>query len=250
MLRFTSNPASKAKQGISQKRVHLIALVGVAVALLLCIMGVGRTADQLADVQSLATRIVGGLVSSRTIGQTFVAEYTDLFRIEVKLSNYGRSSSGPLVFHLKADPEASDDLITLTLNAADIQNNAYHVFEFPPIHDSAGQAFYFYLEAPGVEPNDAIGVWGTAKDAYSDGEAVLHGVPTQDVRDLTFRLRYRLSWWQVIGIILDRLASHKPSLWGNPWFYGFLGVSYLLLLYAFFVQVAQATLSADEDEAQ
>ena len=186
------------------------------------------------------------LFSSRIVGQTFVAEYPALSRVEVKLATYGRRNSGPLIFHLRTAPDATEDVVTLTLDAAEIEDK-YYSFEFPPIRDSAGHAFYFYLEAPEAEPGSAIGVWGTTEDAYPDGGAVLQGVPPQGVRDLTFRLRYSPPRWQTIGIVLGLLADHKPLVWGNPWFYVLLGVSYLLLLYAFFVQMARSAFYASED---
>lgn len=249
MRQSTSSLATEGRR-LSRWQAHLVALAGVGMALLLCVAGGSKTVGQLGADQSRASQVAGELVASATIGQTFVAEYPGLSCIEVKLATYARRNSGPLIFHLRAAPDATEDVVTLTLDAAEIKDNAYHSFEFPPIRDSTGHTFYFYLEAPEAESNNAITAWGITEDAYPEGKAVLRNVAGHGVRDLTFRLRYNPPWGQTIGIVLDRLADHKPSVWGNQWFYVLLGVSYLLLLYAFFVQVARSTFSAGGDETK
>ena len=250
MRQSMSSLVTDTRKRASRGRAHLIALAGVGMALLVCMTGGRKTVGQLGADQSQASQVVGELVASATIGQTFVAEYPGLSRVEVKLATYARRNSGPLIFHLRAAPNATEDVVTLTLDAAEIEDNAYHSFDFPPIRDSAGHTFYFYLETPEAEPDNAITAWGTTEDAYPDGKAVLRDVPGHGVHDLTFRLEYNPTWWQTIEIVLGLLADHKPSVWGNPWFYVLLGVSYLLLLYAFFVQVAQSAFSAGEDVAE
>jgi len=128
-------------------------------------------------------------------------------------------------------------MFTITLDAADVEDNAFYRFEFPPIRGLADRSFYFFLEAPDAEPDNAITVWGGTEDFYPDGEAVLEGLEDRGVRDLTFRLGYDPPLAVKVGILLDNLAANKPSLWGDRWFYVVLVAAYLSLLYALFARV-------------
>ncbi|MBU0703224.1 MAG: hypothetical protein KKC18_05090, partial [Chloroflexi bacterium] len=169
--------------------------------------------------------------------QPFTAEYPSLSLVEVRFATYARENTGPVIFHLRASPDAADDLFAATIEAADLEDNAYHTFEFPPLRDSAGRSFCFCLEAPEAEPGNAITVWGATEEAYPDGEAVLEGLKDRGVRDLTFRLGYDPPLRVRAGILLNNLAANKPSLWGDRWFYILLAAAYLALLYTLFARV-------------
>lgn len=217
-------------------RVPLVALGGVLSMLLFGLLGIHETVGNVYDEQPYASTSVGELLPSVTLGQSFVAEYPGLFSIEVNLATYARDNTGPIVFHLKTSPDATEDLVTLTFDASDVENNAYRAFEFPPIRDSAGRQLAFCLEAPEAEPGNAITVWGHTKDVYHDGDAALDGLEGHGVRDLSFRLGYDLSFGQKVDIFVNRLVENKPSLWGDKWLYLLLAVTYLVLLCALLVR--------------
>jgi hypothetical protein len=191
---------------------------------------------------------VGGILAHSLVCQTFAAEYSNLLFVEVEFGTYARENTGPMVFHLRTSPDASEDLFTTTVDAADIENRAFHTFEFPLIRDSSGRSFYFCLEAPEAERGNAITVWGVTEDVYPDGEAVLEGLEDHGVRDLTFRLGYNPPMMNKVSILLNRLAANKPSVFGDKNLYVVLVVAYLVLLYGLFVQVMEMKSPEDESE--
>jgi len=231
-------------------RAHLVAWGGIVLALAIGLMGFYQTFDRLRTEQPRASAIVGELVASARVGQTFVAEYPGLAQVQVMLSAYDRRNTGPLIFHLQTAPDAADDLVVLTLDAAKIENTGYYTFQFPPIQTGAGQSFYFYLEAPQAKRGNAITVRGAAEDVYPEGAAVLRGVQGPDVRDLAFRLEYDPPLMDRISLLSYRLAQSKPAMWGDKWLYILLAGAYLVSLYALFVRATRTgVIKRQNDES-
>lgn len=241
-----SNLAAEKSGHARLWRAHLMALLGVVAVLVLTLVGISKSVEDVRTVQSEHSDTVGELLSSNTVGQTFVAEYDGLSSVEVLLATYARGNSGLLIFHLRSSLDATD-LVTFTFDAANVRDNAYYVFEFPPLPDSAGRAFYFQLEASEAEPGNAITVWGTSEDVYPEGMAVLQGLDS-GICDLAFRLRYDLPLRDGIHVLLDRLTAGKPSLLGDKWLYVLLGGTYLSLIYVQILQSVRADWSAGNEE--
>ncbi|MGH2523957.1 MAG: hypothetical protein ACRDH2_15735 [Anaerolineales bacterium] len=176
--------------------------------------------------------LFGELLNGTRAGQTFVAEHSGLYRVEVFMATYARRVQGPLVFHLRSLTTAGEDLVTVRFDAAQVRDNTFYVFEFPPLPNTAGDPFYFYLEAPGAGPGNALTVWGTRRDAYPAGRAVLRNLPNEEgVQDLTFRLSYRPGAREALREMFDRLAANKPALFGRWWVYLALVILYLEVLF-------------------
>lgn len=222
--------------GIAAICTVLVTVVGLA----------GLLKAELYTEQPVATRPVGELTASVSIGQTFVSEYSGLYRIRVKLATYARENTGLIIFHLQHD---SEELVTLSIDAAEVMDNAYYLFEFSPIIDSADKLLYFYLEAPEAEAGNAITLLGSKEDdAYSGGQAIFQGLGGNGIHDLAFRADYELPLWERLDATLDRLVAYKPSLWGDRRFYGVLGALYLVFLYFLIVQVASAEFGKDKND--
>jgi hypothetical protein len=191
---------------------------------------------------------VGELLASSSVCQAFIADHTGLSFVEVNLATYARDNTGPVVFHLKTSPDATEDLVTLTFAASGVENNAYRMFEFPPIRDSAGRQFTFCLEAPEAEQGNAITVWGHTEDVYPAGEAILQGVPDHGVRDLSFRVGYSPPVLEKLSILLNRIVEHKSLVWADKFLYILLALAYVALLYVLFVRVMETLSSGSEDD--
>jgi len=176
--------------------------------------------------------VFGELIGGTAGGQTFIADKTWLYRIDVFLATFARSNQGPVIFHLKTSPAAMQDLVMITFDAAQVQDNAFRTFVFKPLANTPGEPLYFYLEAPEAQPNNAITIWGTRRDSYSGGEMVLVNLPNINaVSDLAFRLYYYpTNMPQAFREMLDRLAGGKPSIFGLWELYGALWGAYMLLL--------------------
>lgn len=174
------------------------------------------------------------------VGQTFVAPYSGLYRVDVLLLTYGRINTHDIVFHLKASPEEEEDLLKITINARQAKDT-YFGFTFPRIPDSAGKTFFFYLDSPESVPGDAITIGSKDGDPYAKGAAYLNGSPTE--QDLTFVARYRAGLWEIANAVLDRLVGNKPSIWGDRRLHFSLAFLYLALLGLLFGRVMEAGLS-------
>jgi hypothetical protein len=129
--------------------------------------------------------IVGEIRGTATPGQTFLATANNLTRIEVYGATFQGAARGPLRFHLKTDPAAPTDLFTTTLDAATLPDNQFWPVVFPPIPDSAGRAFYFYLDAPDTLPGQGATLWYNPADTYPSGSRTEAGQPAAG--DLAFR---------------------------------------------------------------
>lgn len=181
------------------------------------------TSGQLQSDQPLSE-----LVAGTTDGQTFVARYGRVSRVDVLLGTFARQNSGPLIFHLKRSPAAADDLATVRINTATVANNMFRAFEFAPVPNSMGEPLYFYLEAPEAAPGNALTVWGYTLDTYPDGQAIVSRDP--HVPDLAFRVYYAPTFSQSMAILFNWLTFGKPGPFGVPAWYGGLGLVYFALL--------------------
>ena len=231
-------------------RAQWVALGIVVSILLIGLWQVQQAVGRVRTEQSRASSAVGELVGSATAGQTFVSAYPGLSRVEVLLASYHRHITGLFFFHLRAAPNASDDLVVLAYDASQVEENAFHVFQFSPIRDSAGRSLYFYLQAPQARSGNALTVWGDTRDVYADGEAVFRGVQSGGVRDLAFRVGYNPTLAERLNILLDCLSAAKPLLWGDRRWYVVLAVAHLALLYALFFRLAGLGLSERGEEAR
>ena len=173
-----------------------------------------------------------------------------LYRIDVMLFDYRRKNTTPFIFHLRTEPNSTQDLVLQEHNALEVRRNFYHEFEFEPLPHSKDQAYSFCLEAPQAELRDSITIIGTFKDVYPQGRAVFRDMWGEGIgiQDLDFRLVYRTSLplASKIRIIAQRLTQYKPSLLGDWPLYALLGTLYLIGLYALFVKVLH--LPADSEE--
>jgi hypothetical protein len=220
--------------GVRSWRGHLAALGIVVLLVLIGLLGSQQATEEVQTEQPEASATVGELVPGATVAQSFTAEYGGLAEVAVKVGTYKREHRGTLAFRL--DGPGLTDAVTRTVDAGELEDNAYQAFEFPPIEDSAGRSYTFTLESPEAEPGEAVTVWGAKKDVYPDGQATLTGLYRGErVADLTFRLTYEPPLLDRADLFLERLAAGKPSLWGDRRLYVILGGAYLALFYALFV---------------
>jgi hypothetical protein len=194
----------------------------LAFALILSLGAVGCV--ELPDVcQVSSPRPVGEILGTRTVGQTFVASHDGLSRIDVQFATYGRRNTHPVIFHLRSDPDATTDIVTIAIRAQDIQDNAYRSFRFPAIADSAAKRFYFFLESPDSRSGDAITLWHSPHDMYTDGGIYIQ--EESQAGDLAFKTYYAYG----AGAILADLAS---DVWSQGWVLVLAFLLYLLPGYA------------------
>lgn len=165
----------------------------------------------------------GEIYGEKKIGQTFQAEYDDLWALDVLMATYARKVTGEVIFHLKEGMGDSDDLFQKKVDAAQVIDNRYFRYKFPKIKDSKGKNYYFYFEAPEASPGNALTVWANDEDKYFGGEKVINGEPTQG--DLIFRTVYDKKLGEKVGMFLNEITRAKPFPLNKDWFYvGFTGL--------------------------
>lgn len=223
---------------------HILIIVALGAAAL----DRGPLIVALTDTAGTRERI-GELASTSRVCQTFVAQHEGLSQVYVKLDNYDRQNTGPFVLHLRTKPDDVQDLRTLTHDAAQVEKEAYHLFEYPPIHDSAGRSYCFCLEAPDAQLDNSITAIGTLENLYTDGTAVFREMWGQGigVRDLDFRLGYDLSLTGKLAVFARRMPAYKPFMFGAGWFYSLLAVVYLALIYLTLVMSVPRSVPRHED---
>ncbi len=183
-----------------QKKVTRPAIVA---ALLLSVCACSRAPDYSVPVPD-ATRLdfavdpvstpvlAGPLSQGHTFGQAFIAAHNGLTKIEVLVATYGATlPSGDLFFHLSGYPDQQNQIATAAMPASTIQDNSYVAFQFPPIDNSAGKSYYFYLETRDIPPKYAITVWHSTADIYAGGRFFIDRQPQN--QDLYFRVFYHSS---------------------------------------------------------
>jgi hypothetical protein len=178
----------------------------------------------------------GELYGNTRFGQTFVASHSNLHRIDVVMSTYGRRNTQSVIFHLKRGLDAKVDIVTMPFHASDVRDEAWRSFTFPPLPDSAGQWYYLYLESPKSEPGNAITVMGREGDPYPLGQAYIDSQPFPG--DMAFRVYYKVNPIHKINIVLTSLAANKPAIWGSKHLYSFLVVVYVLLVAALIWEIS------------
>ncbi|MBN1977928.1 MAG: hypothetical protein JW918_11040 [Anaerolineae bacterium] len=189
--------------------------IGVLVAVTLAAGIVLISWRQVATTHQIINNTSAGeLTADRRFGQTFRASFSGLYRVDVVMATYRRQNEGPITFHL-AEGIKGPELVTITVEAAHIRDNASQRFVFAPIVDSADREFYFYLEAPEASPGNAITVWQTDFDSYPSGCAYVDDQPTDG--DLRFVAYYRSSPSEVWTALTERVRTWHPYLWQARW---------------------------------
>ncbi|HWP46331.1 MAG TPA: methyltransferase domain-containing protein [Candidatus Limnocylindrales bacterium] len=106
-----------------------------------------------------------GIWGKNQVGQSFIASYPNLYRIDIKFATYFRRNTRNLTFCLRKDGKKGEEIISLSLKASEIRDNRFYSFVFPQQPDSQGKLYYFYLESQDSPKEEAISVWCT--ESYS-----------------------------------------------------------------------------------
>lgn len=147
------------------------------------------------DAGQLRTLPEAGVIleAEHPVGQTFVAYHGGLDGVEVWLEP-GESSWGEIQLHLRAEPQAQDDLVTATLPLAQVAAPGFYRFSFPPLRDSHGEYFYAFLE---IHDEGQVRVGAGPGDAYLDGALYRDHEPLD--AQAAFRLIYD-PWWILVDL--------------------------------------------------
>jgi len=174
----------------------------------------------------------GEIYGKETIGQTFIANYENLWAVDILMATHRRKVAGEILFYLKRSVETPYSLAQQKVNAERIKDNRFFRYKFPKLEYSKGEKYYFYLEAPGAKPGNALTVWAHHKNRYDEGEKVVDGEKAEG--DLVFRTVYNIGLNNKLKLFLHEITRAKPFPLNRSWFYlGFIGL--FLLSSAFFL---------------
>ena len=161
------------------------------------------------------------IYGQRKVGQTFVANKNNLEMIIVNLRNGRLRNQQPIYFYLQ-EANRPQNLRKLEINGFNIGDPSLVKFQFEPIPDSAGKTYYFYLESPDSNVNDAVEIVYNEQDIYSSGKMVLS--EEEKKADLYFVVNYYPGNKQVLA--KEMMTDWLVRLQGD----GFFVFNYLTLL--------------------
>jgi len=183
--------------------------LGLAICLTLISLS-GCTLDRIAAQQEKATGLWDELIGGETFGQSFLCTRDNLYRIDLGTATYARINSAPVIFHLRTEPGAGTDIISVSLPGPEIQNERPTSITFSPLSDSQGKSYYFFIESPEATPDNAITVYANARDQYSDGTAYRNGQAVAG--DLAFAAysRHIFAFSDIVRDFLARAIQDAP----------------------------------------
>jgi len=120
-------------------------------------------------------QVLGELTGGRQIGQHFVAARDGLCRVDVLFATYNRRNTRDIVFHLKEDATAEEDVATVRINASLLADQGYASFVFAPQPHSRQKSYYFYIESPDSVPGDGVALWAYRDANVPGAEMVWNG---------------------------------------------------------------------------
>lgn len=140
-------------------------------------------------------------------GNAITVRYTpeNTYAVGKRFSNH-RPASGDLVFK----SIGCSELVRVVVNASQIKHTQYQDFAFPPIPDSGGQSYYFYLESPDSRPGDAVTIYYSTRHDYVDGERYINDEVAPG--DLMFRTYYDVTLGEVMAPFVYHVQKDKPFL--------------------------------------
>jgi len=119
---------------------------------------------------------------TKPVTQTFTVDCNDIIGVDLFFATYQRQNSGSLNVSLR--DETSNVLVfERDINVAELNDNEWKLFRFPLIQNVSSNKFALTLTPRGSAPGNAITVWSTASDIYTQGELI--GVEGNG--DLVFR---------------------------------------------------------------
>lgn len=145
------------------------------------------------------------LHQGQTVGQTFVGSSNNLTGIKLFTRNLNLANREPITFHLRESLTSDKDLATLTFSGANVGWDYALRIQFAPIAYSRGKSFYFFLESPTTEANQAIEFGFNQNDSYKGGEAFVNGKTVGG--DLFFITFYKTSLPDFFALTVNNLFS-------------------------------------------
>lgn len=159
----------------------------------------------------------------REVGQSFISTAPGLYRVEFLVNEEPPS---PLVFHLREAPSGRN-LVTRVVQPRRAEHAEFIEVPvmFPPIEDSAGKRYYFFVDSGRQDRPGGLPVIVSLVDAYASGVR-LNGHERRN-SDIIFKTYHEASPLAAAAALWARLPLEKPRIYGR-WFFGLALVAYFL----------------------
>jgi len=157
------------------------------------------------------------------VGQRFRSCCDNLALLRVWL---GGAAGQQVVFSLRTGPDRANALYSATIR---LERNGYHDFIFSPLPDSAGQVYYFFVEAPKAGTGKAVALRVIPGDRVG-GVPLLNEYTAAGNLDFAAYHRGRPSGW-LLGTLAEqvlsrtfaaRLRQYKPGFFKGDTFWWLL----------------------------
>lgn len=159
------------------------------------------------------------ILGERFIGQSFVAPFNGLNRIDILFQTYQRQNTHDVTLRLLEisanldNPLHGVELFQTSFNAANLSDQSWQAFSFGPLPNSKGKTYLIALSSPESGDGNAITVGGIERDVYEPGSAFLGATPV--LADLTFRACFQMSVVEKLSHLSEQMVQSRPSIWGN-----------------------------------
>lgn len=143
-------------------------------------------------------RNAGEIFGEMEVGQTVSVTHKKWQGVEIGMATFsGRVKAGEVVLHVRESADSSDDIRTVRAQVSEIQDSAYHRFEFEPIENSEGKMYYVAITSPASQAGDAATVKFVAEDVlpgdmYLRRESLMPGKNQSQYLRQGWDIAYRL----------------------------------------------------------
>lgn len=171
------------------------------------------------------------VTASQIAGQNFVSERNGLSRIIIFLPSSSEEvaaqvANTPITLTLTQGESRGKVILTETTAPQNIIRRNYLIYDFPPITNSAGKSYYFYLLVK--EEAISLPLLSTTNDTYLSGQAFLDHEPIEG--DLAFQTYTSVSEDDLIFLTKALVRNVKSDLA----FFSFYGLIIIISVGAYF----------------
>jgi hypothetical protein len=179
------------------------------------------------------------------VGQRFTAPLPGLYRIQIGMADAVTGDAQSIIFHLKEDQADAEDLWSANRSEGSAQAMRLYDVEFPPLRDSKGQIYSFYLEPVSGTAEETVSARYNPSARLEGASAYLDGQPVAG--NLQFLTYYTLRTRDKADLLIARIAESRPYLLGAKGFYIALAAVYVVVLGVFLARAAQAILREQKE---
>lgn len=166
------------------------------------------------------------------VEQSYLAHFSDVFRVSVQASAAPRDSEGLRLTLIKTGDDGDHQVLTVQ-GASTIRDEVWIDFDLPPTPDLPSGKYTFRIEQT---MGQAVSLMASEQNMYPEGELTGTG------GDLLFEIAFNPSIVGVLTGLATQLTAHKPGAFGLPLTYLFLFIGLCTAFGGFTFRLLQHTM--------